>query len=216
MKLTRAAACRVRHGDIGKTTMVNVFFGDRTLPSRQFLENGGCPFMDLSPHDLDYVRWTLGQEPIEIFASGSSSNPDLAAANVLDNAFIFVKFDGGTLVSMQMSRGATYGYDQRCEFFGDAGRVTVGNQLKTSDTLADANGCHMATLKHSFPERFAHAFALEVAAFAEVVLDGAIWPVTERDCVMVQAIAQCAAQSEREGRVIPFTMPAVCIFGATA
>ena len=55
----------------------------------------------------------------------------------------------------------------------------------------------MATLKHSFPQRFAQAFAAEVEAFAEVVLDGATWPVSERDCVIVQTIAQCGAESKR-------------------
>ncbi len=204
----RACADTVAAGKIGTPTMSTVFFGDHPVPPLEFLKNGGCPFMDLSPHDVDYVRWVLGQEPVEIFASGCSSTPELAAANVLDNAFMFVKFSGGTMVTLQMSRGATYGYDQRCEFFGDKGVAAVGNQFKTSDTFADASGCHAAVLKHSFPQRFAQAFAAEVAAFAEVVLDGAVWPVTCRDCVVVQSIARAAATSQKEGRVVPFVMPA--------
>ena len=202
-----ACANSVFRGAVGKPTMVSVFFGDHPVPPLEFLKNGGCPFMDLSPHDVDYVRWVLGEEPVEVFASGCSSTPELAVAQVLDNAFMFVKFSRGTMVTLQMSRGATYGYDQRCEFFGDLGRAGVGNQLKTSDTLADAAGCHAATLKHSFPQRFAQAFAAEVAAFAQVVLDGAVWPVTERDCVIVQTIAQCAAQSQKEGRKITIQLP---------
>ena len=90
----QACGDTVRSGQIGKPTMSNVFFGDHPVPPLEFLKNGGCPFMDLSPHDIDYVRNTLQQEPIEIFASGCSSTPELAAAHVLDNAFMFVKFSG--------------------------------------------------------------------------------------------------------------------------
>ena len=203
----KACTDSVQSGKIGTPTMSNVFFGDHPVPPLEFLKNGGCPFMDLSPHDVDYVRNTLGQEPTEIFASGCSSTPELAEANVLDNAFMFVKFDGGTMVTLQMSRGATYGYDQRCEFFGDLGAATVGNQNKTSDGRSDQHGYHTPVLKHSFPERFHQAFSAEVAAFAEVVLDGAIWPVTCKDCVIVQSIARCAAESQKKGIVIQFEMP---------
>ena len=132
--------------------------------------------MDLSPHDVDFVRWTLGQEPVEVFASGCSSTPELRKANVLDNAIMYVKFSQGTMVTLQMSRGATYGYDQRCEYFGEEGRASVGNHFDTSAQVANASGCHISRLKHSFPQRFQQAFAAEVNAFAEVVLDGAIWP----------------------------------------
>jgi myo-inositol 2-dehydrogenase / D-chiro-inositol 1-dehydrogenase len=202
-----ACANDVQSGTIGKPTMATVFFGDHPVPPMEFLKNGGCPFMDLSPHDVDYVRNTLGQEPIEIFASGSSSTSELLEANVLDNAFVFIKFDGGTIVTLQMSRGATYGYDQRCEFFGNKGAARVGNQHKTSNGRSDNTGYHTSVLKHSFPERFHQAFGAEVAAFAEVVLDNATWPVTEKDCVIVQSIAKYAAESQKKGCVIKFDMP---------
>ena len=198
---------KVKSGVIGQPAMASVFFGDHPVPPMEFLKTGGCPFMDLSPHDLDYVRWTLGQEPVEVFASGCSSTTELEEANVLDNAFMFVKFSQGTMVTLQMSRGATYGYDQRCEFFGDKGCASVGNMFETSAVVANAAGYHASRLKFSFPQRFEQAFSAEVAAFAQVVLDGATWPVSERDCIIVQSIAQHAAQSQKEGRALPFTMP---------
>ena len=42
--------------------------------------HGVTKFMDLSPHDLDFVRWAIRSEPVEVFASGCSSTAELAEA----------------------------------------------------------------------------------------------------------------------------------------
>ena len=49
------------------------------MPSMDFLAKGGDPFMDLAPHDLDYVRWVVNSEPVRVWAQGSSSTSQLAA-----------------------------------------------------------------------------------------------------------------------------------------
>merc|ERR1712107_736617 len=75
----------------------------------------------------------------------------------------------------------------------------------------DAYGVHGDTYKHSFPERFADGFQAELEAFVDVVLGKAAWPVTKRDCVVVQLIAQLAEQSARDGgNKIKFEMP-LCV-----
>ena len=74
------------------------------------MSHPGCPFMDLAPHDIDYVRWVLNDEPVEVYATGSSSTPELEAASVFDNATMLVKFSRGAVCTLMMSRGATYGY----------------------------------------------------------------------------------------------------------
>ena len=45
--------------------------------------------------------------------------------------FSFLYFVG-TVVTLFMSRSATYGYDQRCEIFGSKGLVSVNNIHETS------------------------------------------------------------------------------------
>ena len=45
--------------------------------------------------------------------------------------FFFLHFVG-TVVTLFMSRSATYGYDQRCEIFGSKGLVSVNNIHETS------------------------------------------------------------------------------------
>ena len=101
-----------------------------------------------------------------------------------------------------MSRGATYGYDQRCEFFGDKGLAQVGNILKTSSVVMDGSGIHSDVLQHSFPQRFHQGFDGEVAAFVAVALDGVKWPVDAQDCIAAQNIAKAASISAKLGKPI--------------
>jgi myo-inositol 2-dehydrogenase/D-chiro-inositol 1-dehydrogenase len=201
-----AAREKVAAGLVGHPSLVRVFFADHPCPPMEFLRAGGCPFMDLAPHDVDFVSWCLdGDHPVEVSASGSSSTGELRDAGVLDNAMISMRYSKGALVNIMMSRGASYGYDQRCELFGERGIVSVGNVRQHECVLSTAEGSRAARLQHSFPERFGEAFANEVAAWVAVVVSGAAWPVSERDCVAAQEICMAAAEAQRQGRLLPYT-----------
>lgn len=158
--------------------------------------------MDLCAHDVDYVTNALQDDVISVYATGTSSDPDLRKAGIHDNAIMVMNFRQGAVATLFMSRSATYGYDQRCEIFGDRGLVSVLNQPETSMVLSDRNGLHQSKLKHSFPERFQEAFALELDAFAETILLDKPWPISGDQCVKVQRIADAARQSCLEGRVV--------------
>ena len=105
-------------------------------------------------------------------------------------------------MNLFMSRSATYGYDQRCEIFGDGGLVSVGNEFANSAVLANGDGVTHAKLKHSFPQRFNQAFTCELDAFASTLLQDAPWPVTADHCVRVQRVADAAKLSCDEDRVV--------------
>lgn len=108
----------------------------------------------------------------------------------------------GTVVTLTLSRGANYGYDQRCEVFGTTGLVSITNTSETSTCLANSNGVHLPKLQHSFPQRFEVAFANEIDAFADTLLLGTSWPVSEEDCVAVQKVCDCALLSCESGEVV--------------
>eukprot|EP00605_Chrysophyceae_sp_TOSAG23-4_P001090 GSChrysophyteH1.ASY1.ANO1.1196.1 assembled CDS len=197
-----AAKEAVAAGRVGEPSMIRIMFGDHPTPPSQFLLAGGNPFMDLSPHDIDFARWILADEPTEVYATGSSSTEELRAAGIYDNATMLVKFSRGAVVTLNMSRGATYGYDQRAEVFGNAGSVSVGNQFGTSTSIFDTHGVHASKLKHSFPQRFREAFENEVDAFADTILCHKTWPVDMQACIAVQSVAEAANLSALEGRSV--------------
>uniref|UniRef100_A0A7S2S5G1 Gfo/Idh/MocA-like oxidoreductase N-terminal domain-containing protein n=1 Tax=Mucochytrium quahogii TaxID=96639 RepID=A0A7S2S5G1_9STRA len=194
----------VASGKIGTPTMVRVAFVDHPCPPLEFLKNGGDPFLDLAPHDVDFVRWLLQDEPESVFASGSSSIPELAEANVYDNAMITLKFRKGTICQMMFSRGGTYGYDQRCEIYGTEGMVSVENLHADGAVLSTVEGIRSSKYMHSFPQRFHDAFKAEVESFVSVVLDGVEWQISYPDCIAAQNISIAASASCAEGVVVPY------------
>lgn len=172
------------------------------------LEGGGDIFLDLCAHDVDYITDALQDEVVSVYATAMTSrhDPDLIRAGIHDNAIMVLHFRRGTVATLFMSRSATYGYDQRCEVFGNQGLVSVLNQPETTTVLADNHGIQHSKLKHSFPQRFEQAFALELDAFANTVLAGEPWPITGEQCVKVQRVADAARKSSSEGCVVTISV----------
>ena len=112
----------------------------------------------------------------------------------------------GTVVKLTLSRGANYGYDQRCEVFGTQGLVAVKDQPENYSELANADGIHQPKWQHSFPQRFEAAFANELNAYADTLLLGTPWSVMEEDCVAVQKICDAALESCESGEVVRMTI----------
>lgn len=108
----------------------------------------------------------------------------------------------GTVVTLTLSRGANYGYDQRCEVFGTAGMASVKNITESSTELSNSTGIHRPKWQHSFPQRFEAAFGQELDAFADSLLLKKPWPVSESDCVAVQRVCDAALESCESGRVV--------------
>jgi myo-inositol 2-dehydrogenase/D-chiro-inositol 1-dehydrogenase len=90
-----AATEAVSSGQVGKPVMANLFFSDHPVPSREFLLAGGNIFMDLAAHDVDYITHTLQDEVVSVYALGTSSDEELAAAGVHDSALMVMRFSRG-------------------------------------------------------------------------------------------------------------------------
>ena len=101
-----------------------------------------------------------------------------------------------------MSRGATYGYDQRFELFGSKGRLQVGNIPETSLVVSNSQGVTGSKYLHSFPQRFHQAFGNELDAFVDTLVNGTPWSVTREECIRVQRVADAAQESARTGTVV--------------
>jgi len=93
-----AAANAVRNGEIGTPVTANIFFADHPCPPKEFLLKGGNIFMDLSAHDVDYIMHTLDDDVVSVYATGTSSTDELAAAGVHDNANVLMKFSQGKII----------------------------------------------------------------------------------------------------------------------
>mmetsp|Transcript_19676 Transcript_19676/g.44934 ORF Transcript_19676/g.44934 Transcript_19676/m.44934 type:complete len:280 (+) Transcript_19676:132-971(+) len=196
------AANLVQQGAIGKVSNANIVFGDSPGPSLEFLLEGGDIFYDLSVHDVDFIRWALNEEIESVYARGTSSREELEESNIQDTAIMMMTTTEGSIVTLTMNRKAAYGYDQRCEIFGDHGKISVGNEFETTTTLSDEYGDHLARLKNSFDTRFRDAFANEINSFADTLMGKAPWMIGKEDVVRVQEVAAAAKQSLETNQIV--------------
>jgi myo-inositol 2-dehydrogenase/D-chiro-inositol 1-dehydrogenase len=72
-------------------------------------------FHDCAIHDLDFVCWILGEFPDSVFTQAHVHDEDIASMNDVDTVVIVMKFSSGVISIIELSRHATYGYDQRIE-----------------------------------------------------------------------------------------------------
>jgi len=198
----KAVSDAVRGGKIGKPMSASIFFADHPCPPIEFLLTGGDIFMDLSAHDVDYIRYALDDDVDSVFATGSSSDERLREAGVYDNATVVLTFKKGTVVTLTMSRSACYGYDQRCEIFGSEGLANVNNEFAESSIISNVAGVHQSRLKHSFPERFEQAFGQELDTYADCINAGVEWPIAREDCIATQLVADACRKSANLQQVV--------------
>ena len=191
-----------QRGDIGSIQSIISVFRDHPMPPLEFLRTGGDPFHDLAVHDIDYVCNLLGDYPDTVLASGFSLTPELREANVMDKATVWLHFKSGVVCMMDISRGSSYGYDQRVEVFGENGMLQVQNQPKTSMVVSSSSGISQDVHSHSFPERFSEAYANEVEHFVDIIVNGATPKVSRKQAKMSTIIAEAAKISAMKNTLV--------------
>jgi len=199
----RAVHDGVRDGDIGKVEMVVITSRDPAPPGADYIKVSGGIFRDMLIHDFDMARWLLGEEPIEVYATGSCLvDPEIAKLGDLDTTMVVLRTESGALCHINTSRRATYGYDQRAEVFGSEGMLRSRNERLTKVERSGVDGTRQDPLLHFFPERYRDAYRLELDHFVRAIESGEPLLVTERDGRQALALADAALESSKTGQPV--------------
>jgi myo-inositol 2-dehydrogenase/D-chiro-inositol 1-dehydrogenase len=123
---------RVRHavvsGEIGKPSLMHIVSRDPAPPPLSYIRVSGGIFMDMTIHDFDMARFLIGDEVEEIYTyAGVMVDPEIGKAGDLDTALIVLRFRNGVIGTIDNSRKAVYGYDQRVEILGSEGKIETEN-----------------------------------------------------------------------------------------
>jgi myo-inositol 2-dehydrogenase / D-chiro-inositol 1-dehydrogenase len=199
----RALHDRLARGEIGAVEQVIITSRDPGLPPLEYLKVSGGQFRDMTIHDFDMARWLLGEEPVEIYATGSCLvDRGVARIGDIDSAMIVMRTGSGRLCHINNSRRAAYGYDQRIEVHGSKGRLAAGN--RTATTVEKADGAAVSGDKplYFFLERYADAYRAELAAFIAAVRAKRTMPVGPEDGRQALVLAEAALKSHRTGRPV--------------
>lgn len=188
---------RIRNGDIGDLHQVIITSRDPGLAPMNYLKHSGGIFRDMVIHDFDLARWILGEEPVEVFATGSRLfEPALEALGDYDTVMVQLRTASGKQCQINCSRRAAYGYDQRLEVFGAGGMMLNDNQRETTVRHFGAQTTEArGPLLNFFMQRYSEAYQLEMESFISAIgNDGAV-PITVHDGCQALKLADAAQRS---------------------
>ena len=193
---------RLDAGEIGVPEVVVLTSRDPAPPPLEYLKQSGGVFKDMLIHDFDVCRWLLADEIVEIYATGACLSANAGQANDLDTAAVTLRSRSGRLCTINTSRHAAYGYDQRIEVLGAGGMLQAGNHRPTEVVASLASAVSSDVPEPFFLERYRRAYAIEMVHFAEV-LAGGVRPVPDVvDGIKALELAELATSSWREGRTL--------------
>lgn len=193
----------VQSGAIGKPHVLRITSRDPAPPPIDYIKVSGGIFLDMTIHDFDMARFLMGEEVVEVFASGTVLvDPKIGEVGDVDTAVVTLRFSSGALGVIDNSRRATYGYDQRVEVFGERGMVRVENPKPHQAVLSSEDGDYSPPLLHFFVERYAESYVRELTDFLSCVREGKQPPVTGRDGKIPVVMGYAAKRSLEEGRPV--------------
>lgn len=193
----------VEEGKIGRPEILKITSRDPAPPSIDYIRSSGGLFVDMAIHDFDMARFLMGSEVAEVYARGTVLvDPVFEDAGDFDTAISLLSFENGVLATIDNSRQAVYGYDQRVEVFGSEGLVAADNRTTDSHVYLNAEGRHSASPEYFFMERYVQSYRMEMSAFVEALMRDEEPPVTGKDGLMAVVVAQAAALSAQENRPV--------------
>ena len=193
---------RVAAGDVGDVHLVRMSSRDPDPPPISYIKVSGGIFCDMTIHDFDMARFVTGSEAVEVYATGAVRvDPAIGDAGDLDTAVVVVTHASGAITTIDNSRRAVYGYDQRLEAFGSAGMASSDNPPAATAHYWDSEGPHGRPLPYFFLDRYIPSYMAEWDAFVDMV-NGAPSPVTLADGRAPLVMGLAAWASIREGRPV--------------
>ena len=193
----------VADGEIGEPHLLHIISRDPGPPPIEYIKVSGGIFMDMTIHDFDMARFLIGSEVSEIYvAAGVRVDPAIGEAGDLDTALITLKFENGVIGSIDNSRRAVYGYDQRAEVFGSGGCVRTDNNYPNTAVIGNAGAVSRDLPLNFFMDRYTESYLEEMRAFAEAVRNDTPPPVTGADGRAPAVMAMTARLSHTENRPV--------------
>jgi len=188
--------------EIGTPHLLHIISRDPAPPPMEYLQVSGGMFFDMTIHDFDMARFLLG-DVVELYAAAAVRvNPEIAEIGDVDTAIITLKFAQGCLGTIDNSRRACYGYDQRVEVFGSEGMLSSQNHFPHEVTVSNDRGVTRGLPKHFFLDRYQTSYEVEIDAFLRCIQEQWPTPVSIYDGRVPVVMARAARLSLAENRPV--------------
>ncbi|RMF60623.1 MAG: inositol 2-dehydrogenase [Calditrichaeota bacterium] len=193
-------------GEIGEPHILRITSRDPAPPPLAYVRVSGGIFLDMTIHDFDMARFLIGSDVAEVYAVGDVFvDPAFKEAGDVDTAIVHLTFENGVLGTIDNSRQAVYGYDQRVEVFGSKGMVQAHNNTPDNVVTLDQQAVRSAKPLYFFLERYREAYVAEMQAFIDCIRDDTPPPVTGEDGLIPLQLGLAAQRSLAEHRPVRLT-----------
>jgi myo-inositol 2-dehydrogenase/D-chiro-inositol 1-dehydrogenase len=185
-------------GVIGKPELILITSRDPEPPPKEYLLSSGSIFRHMTIHEIDVFRWLTGEEPVEVYATGSSFvYPELL--NGPDTAVVTLKSSSGVIGVINNVLRSSFGYDQRLEVQGERGMLQANNLESSKLVVSNRSGIRSAGPQNSFIERFADAYKTELNVFISNLCSGKQMQPDGLDGLRASLIAECVERAYLTG-----------------
>ena len=199
----RSVAAAVKRGEVGDLHLCKITSRDPAPPQIEYIRTSGGMFNDMTIHDFDMARYVTGSEVLEVFAKGAVRiDAAIGEAGDIDTAVIVLVHANGAITTIDNSRQAAYGYDQRVEAFGSLGMISSENSHQFNSTVATASGYRRPPLENFFLERYERSYLDQWSEFVDMVNNDRPSPAPGADGRAPLVIATAALQSMRTNRPV--------------
>lgn len=193
-------------GEIGTPQILHIISRDPSPPPLEYVKNSGGIWMDCSIHDMDMSRYLIGSEVEEVYTLGAVNiDPDIEKFGDVDTSIVTLRFENGVIGTIDNSRQAVYGYDQRCEVLGSGGSIQINNNYQNSAIISNDKAVKRDLPLNFFMDRYTDSFIVELNEFCDAVLDETPVPCTGLDGRAPVVIALAAKKSFEEKRPVKLT-----------
>ncbi|HVV70230.1 MAG TPA: inositol 2-dehydrogenase [Verrucomicrobiae bacterium] len=193
----------VVNGEVGKPRLLHIISRDPGPPPISYVKVSGGIFLDMTIHDFDMARFLIGDEVEEIYtAGGVMVDRAIGEAGDLDTALIVLRFRNGVIGTIDNCRQAAYGYDQRVEILGSAGKIATDNCYPNQATLSTGQNVYRDLPLNFFMERYTESFATEIRSFVKSVAEDKPTAVTGLDGRIPVVMGLAARKSFDERRPV--------------
>ena len=199
-----AAKRKMDAGAIGEPVTFKSIGRDPFCPDLEYAKpsvSGGL-ILDMAIHDFDLARWLMVDDVRRVYTEGGTlAFPQLDTVGDIDNAVVNMRFEGGALGNVEVSRNALYGYDIRTEILGTEGGLNIGYYQHTPLLTMTTRGIQYDMVPY-IVERFGDAYQAQTHDFVERVLHDSGPAVDAHDARAALLIGLAARRSHHENRVV--------------
>lgn len=193
----------VASGEIGTPSLLHIISRDPAPPPLSYLRPSGGIFLDMMIHDFDMARYLIAEEVEEVYASaGVLIEPGFRNEDDFDTAIVVLHFRSGAIGTIDNSRKAVFGYDQRVEILGSKGKIATENRYPNQVVVSGEKSVYTDLPLNFFMQRYTESFALELELFTQAVLEDKPVPVTGADSRVPVVMALAARKSLDERRPV--------------